>query len=136
VAAPTVAALRRPRLDVGLIGLYLLAGLPLQWWSSVQAPVPLMNYGPPAWPNAPAYMLAAPFVASLLWRCSPRARPALYIYLTFELLRSLRAAHWLPAVAAVAIVLYMQAPAMRRIYPSMWSRWSRASAGQRPWTRR
>ncbi|MFQ5860209.1 MAG: hypothetical protein ACE5IG_01505 [Dehalococcoidia bacterium] len=115
--------LDRPwRLDVALIVLYLVSGLPLQLWAYLVSPLPLMNYGAPAWPNFPAYGLAAPFAGYLLSRRSPRARLATYVFLTFDILRSARLAHWLPIVLDIAIILYLQMPAMRYLYPSMWSR--------------
>lgn len=117
------AFLGSPRLDVALMGLYFLLGLPLQVWAYLAAPLPFMNFGPPLWPNVPAYMVAAPLVGYLLLRGSPRARLAAYVFLTFDILRSWRLAHWLPIAFDVAILLYLQTPRMRRIYPSMWSRW-------------
>lgn len=114
--------LRPLRPDVALMGLYCLLGLPLQGWSYFVTPIPLMNYGPPAWPNFPAYGVAGPLVAYLLWQRSPRARLAAYVFLTFDLLRSARMGHWLPIALDIAIILYLQTPAMRRLYPSMWSR--------------
>ena len=110
------------RPDVALMALYLLAGLPLQLWAYFLAAIPFMNYGPPAWPNFPAYALAGPLAAYLLWRSSPRARLATYTFLTFDILRSARLGHWLPLALDIAIILYLQTPAMRRLYPSMWSR--------------
>jgi hypothetical protein len=120
------------RPDVASIALYLLAGLPLQWWAYFLEDIPFMNYGPPAWPNFPAYFLAGPLAACLLWRRSPRAGLATYTFLTFDILRSARLAHWLPLVLDIAIILYLQTPAMRRMYPSMWSR---RKALWRPWAR-
>lgn len=113
---------RRLRPDVILVALYLLAGLPLQWWSSVATPVPLMNYGAPLWPNLAAYAVAGPLAAYLLWRKHPRARLACYVFLTFDILRSLRRDHWLPVGLDALVILYLQTPAMRALYPSMWSR--------------
>lgn len=107
---------------VALVALYFLVGLPLQWWSYLSAPLPLMNYGPPVWPNFPAYVVAGPLAAYLLGRRNPRARLAAYVFLTFDILRSVRLAHWLPMGIDVAIILYLQTPSMRRLYPSMWSR--------------
>ncbi|MBI3953957.1 MAG: hypothetical protein HY330_05540 [Chloroflexi bacterium] len=112
---------------------YLLAGLPLQWWSYLSAPLPLMNYGPPIWPNFPAYVLAGPLAAYLLWTRQPRARLAAYVFLTFDVLRSIRLAHWLPITLDIAIILYLQTPGMRSLYPSLWSR---RNAVWRPWARR
>ncbi|MBI2164959.1 MAG: hypothetical protein HYU29_00960 [Chloroflexi bacterium] len=120
------------RPDVALMALYLLAGLPLQWWAYFLGAIPFMNYGPPPWPNFPAYVLAGPLAAYLFWRRSPRARLATYTFLTFDILRSARLAHWLPLVVDIAIILYLQTPTMRRLYPSMWSR---RKALWRPWAR-
>lgn len=110
------------RLDVAVMAFYLVAGLLLQIWSYWVAPLPGMNYGPPAWPNFPAYAIAGPLTAYLLWRGNPRARLTTYVFVTFDVLRSARLVHWLPMVIDVAIILYLQTPAMRRLYPSMWSR--------------
>ena len=110
------------RLDVAVITLYLVVGLPLQVWSYWVSPLPFMNYGPPVWPNFPAYVIAGPLAAYLLWRGNPRARLTTYVFLTFDVLRSARLAHWLPMAIDVSIILYLQTPAMRRLYPSMWSR--------------
>ena len=110
------------RLDVAFIVLYFGLGLPLQAWSAAQAPLPLMNYGPPLWLNAAVYMLAGPFVAFLLWRGKPRARSSVYMFCTFDVLRSARLGHWLPAAIDIAIVAYLQTPSMRHAYPSVWSR--------------
>lgn len=119
--------IRRPkRPDVALVVLYLAAALPLQLWAYLVSPLPGMNYGSALWPNLLAYAVVAPYVAYLLWRESPRARFAAYTFLTFDVLRSARLAHWLPLVLDVVIILYLQTPTMRRRYPSMWSRWNLA----------
>ncbi len=123
----------RWRSDLALIALYLVAGLPLQLWSYWVSPIPLMNYGPPPLPNFPAYAVGAPLAAYLLWNRKPRARLATYVFLTFDALRSLRLAHWLPLVLDIAIILYLQTPAMRHLYPSMWSR---RSIMWHPWARK
>ena len=115
-------ALRGIRPDLVLIVLYLVAGLPLQLWSYWVSPVSLMNYGPPLWLSFPAYAVGAPYVGYLLWRESPRARLAAYVFLAFDVLRSVRLDHWLPIALDLAIILYLQTPAMRRRYPSIWSR--------------
>ncbi|MBI2171185.1 MAG: hypothetical protein HYU30_04080 [Chloroflexi bacterium] len=121
----------KARVDVALIAIYLGASLPLQVWSLLNGPVPWLNYGH-GWASTPAYGIAAPLVAFLLWRHSPRARLAAYVFLTFDAMRSLRLAHWLPLALDLAIILYLQTPAMRHLYPSMWSRWA---ALHLPWTR-
>lgn len=113
---------RRQRFDVALMMLYFAMGPPLQLWSMARGPLPFMNYGSPLWIGVPVYALVGPTVAWLLWRRKRRARSSAYIFSTFDLLRSARAGHWLPALLDVLIVLYLQTPAMRRIYPSVWSR--------------
>jgi len=117
----TILRLERP--DVALVVLYLAAALPLQFWAYLVSPFIWMNYGPPLWPNFVAYAAVAPYVGYLLWRRSPRARFAAYTFLTFDVLRSTRLAHWLPLVLDVIIILYLQTPEMRRLYPSAWRRW-------------
>ncbi|MEE9324057.1 MAG: hypothetical protein V3U90_00675 [Dehalococcoidia bacterium] len=113
--------LHRLRPDVFFIVLYLVAGLPLWVWAYMKDPLPLMNYYP-TWPNFLAYVVASPLAGYLLWRRNPRARLAIYVFLTFDVARSIRFAHWLPLAIDIAIILYLQTPAMRRLYPSMWSR--------------
>jgi len=111
------------RLDVALLALYFGAGLPLQLWSAVAGPPPLMNYAPAA-VNAVVYALLGPCIAALLWRRATRARSSVYMFCTFDVLRSMRLAHWLPALLDLLIVAYLQTPAMRRVYPSLWGRMS------------
>ncbi|MBI4328799.1 MAG: hypothetical protein HY685_02915 [Chloroflexi bacterium] len=110
------------RVDAGLVTFYFVAALPLQVWSLLAGPPPFMNYGDSLWPSLLAYAVGAPYVGYLLWRRNPRARLAAYVFLTFDILRSVPLAHWLPLVLDVAVILYLQTPAMRRLYPTMWSR--------------
>lgn len=118
-----MTTIRRPkRPDVALVVLYLAAALPFQFWAYLVSPVAGMNYGPP-WANFLAYAVVAPYVAYLLWRESPRARFAAYAFLTFDALRSARLAHWVPLMLDIVIILYLQTPAMRRLYPPAWRRW-------------
>lgn len=119
------------RADVALIMLYLAMALPLEILTSLKGSLPWMNYGH-GWASALAYGFGAPTVTYLLWRRSPRARLAAYVFLTFDIIRSARLGHWLPLTLDLAIILYLQTPAMRRIYPSMWSRASAALS----WARR
>ncbi len=110
------------RLDVALLALYLAAGLPLQVWSLWGTPVPGFSYGSLSWPSFAAYGIGGPVTAYLLWTASPRARLAAYVFFTFDVLRSIRLAHWVPMALDLAAVVYLQTPAMRAVYPSMWSR--------------
>lgn len=122
----------RGRADVALMVLYLGMALPLQAWASLMGPLPWMNYGH-GWASTLAYGVGAPVVAYLLWRRSPRARLAAYVFLSIDGLRSARLAHWLPLALDLAIILYLQTPAMRRLYPSMWSRAGAALARGLAW---
>lgn len=111
----------KARVDVVLIVLYLAIALPVQVWSVLEGPLPWLNYGH-GWASALTYGIGAPSAACLLWRRSPRARLAAYVFLSFDAARSVRLAHGLPLALDLAIVLYLQMPPMRRLYPSMWSR--------------
>lgn len=69
--------------------------------------------------NYVAYGLAAPYVATLLWRRHPRARFAAYVFLSHEAARGLHFGRW-DAVAAAAIGIgLLQVPAARRWAPSL-----------------
>lgn len=118
----------RPRADVALIILYLAIGLPLQVWTMLERPFLYLNYGHGVG-SMITYLFGAPCAAYLLSRRRPRARSAVYILLTFDIVRSLRLGHWLPLAIDLAIILYLQTAPMRRLYPSMVTRtraWRRA----------
>ncbi len=106
---------------MAVLALSFGVGLPLQLWGVTVGPLPLMNYGPGT-ANTVVYALLGPFVGYLLLRRASRARTSAYMFCTFDVLRSLRLSHWLPAVLDLFIVVYLQTPAMRRVYPSVWSR--------------
>ncbi len=106
----------------------LAAAPPLQLAAALAGPFPLLNCAH-GWTSALAYGVAAPWVALLLWRRTPRARMAAYVFLTFDVVRSASLGHPLPLALALALVLYLQTPPLRRLYPSMWSR-------ARAWRRR
>jgi hypothetical protein len=94
------------------------------------------NFAPDRPWNYLAYGLAAPYVASLVWRRRPRARFAAYVFLTHETVRGLHF-HRRDAVAVAMLwVLLLQLPAARRWMPSlrpaeMRERWRRSLAGGR-----
>lgn len=111
----------RPPLPVLPLVLLLAVAPPLELWAAVAGPLPALNFGH-GWASALAYGLVAPLAAILLWRRNPRARMAAYVFFTFDAVRSVRLGHPLPLALDVAAVLYLQAPAMRALYPSMWSR--------------
>lgn len=54
------------------------------------------------------------------------------MFCSFDVLRSVRYGHWLPAAIDIAIVVYLQTPAMRCVYPSVWSR-TRVAWRRRVW---
>jgi len=109
------------RPDVALIVGYLAIGLPLQVWAMLGGPLPRLNYGH-GWISIVAYGIASPGAAYLLSRRRPRARSAVYILLTFDIVRSVRLGHWLPPAVDLAILLYLQTAPMRGLYPSMFER--------------
>lgn len=115
----------RPALPLVLL---LSVAPALEVWAAVAGPLPGLNYGHGS-TGVLAYCVAAPWAAYALSRCSPRARMAAYVFATFDAVRSIRLGHPLPLAVDLAIVLYLQAPAMRDLYPSMWSR-------ARTWRRR
>jgi hypothetical protein len=120
------ATLKRP--DVALIVGYLAIGLPMQVWAMLEGSFPGLNYGH-GWVSIIAYGFASPGAAYLLARRRPRARSAVYILFTFDIVRSMRLGHWLPPAVDLAILLYLQTAPMRRLYPSMFHRmrqWRRA----------
>lgn len=115
-------ATRRPRVDVALLTAFFAAHAPLQAWAYLVRPLPGLNEDPSLWPGLLAYGVTAPGIGYLLWTRKPRARLAAYVFLAFDALRAFRDAHWIPLVLDLAVLAYLQTPAMRQYYPSMWSR--------------
>lgn len=112
---------REVRGDIAFIVLYLFASLPLQLWALLMGPLPWVNYGH-GWSTTLTYGGGAPVAAYLVWRRSPRARLASYVFLALDVMRSVGLHHWFPLGLDLGIILYLQTPLMRRLYPSMWSR--------------
>lgn len=104
------------RLDVVLISAWLILGPALLVLAHLRGE-PLLNYGPLDWRSIAIYGVASPLVGILFWRRHPRARFAIYIFLTMELVRSIVRGGAVGVAVAVAVVLYMQTPPMRRLYP-------------------
>jgi hypothetical protein len=76
------------------------------------------------------YAVAAPAVGALLALRHRRARFAAYVFLTMDIVRSGVRGAWPFLVADLAVILILQLPAMRRIYPridpaQVASRWRR-----------
>jgi hypothetical protein len=124
------AAIGRPRVIVA-IALALAAAPVLQ--AASLAGLRLLNFAPDRPWNYVAYGLAAPYVATLLWRRHPRARFATYVFLTHEAVRGLHFHHWDAVLAAAAGVLLLQLPAACRWAPSLRPAEIRARL---PWRRR
>ena len=79
----------------------------------------VLNFAPDRPWNYVAYGLAAPYVAVLLWRRHPRARFAVYVFLTHESVRGLHFRHWDAVLGAAAWVALLQLPSARRYAPSL-----------------
>ena len=54
-----------------------------------------------------------------LLRRHPRARSSLYIFTTFEIVRSLHSGQLAVAAVALALLLYVQLPSVRAVYPML-----------------
>lgn len=117
-----IACHRNLRPDVLAVALYFLAALPLHAVAVTATASLFPAAGFSAWLTLAAYLVGAPLVGYFFLRGSRRARFAAYVFLALDVLRSARLMAWLPVALDVAIILYLQTPAMRRLYPSMWSR--------------
>jgi hypothetical protein len=100
------------------------------------AGVRVANFAPDRPWNYVAYGLAAPYVAWLVWRRPPRARFAVYVFLTHEAVRGVQFRRWDAVVLAGLWILLLQLPAARRWLPSlhpaeMRARWRRRPADVR-----
>lgn len=78
-----------------------------------------LSYDVSSWKGFFILGLAAPMVGYLFLRRSRRARFAAYIFLTMDILRSLFRGNLIPLAVDVLILLYLQTPHMRAIYPSL-----------------
>ena len=65
------------------------------------------------------YLLIAPLVGTLMLRRHERARFSVYVFLSCEVLRALRIRSLPLGLLAVAAVLYLQLPTVRRFHPSV-----------------
>jgi hypothetical protein len=82
--------------------------------------------------NYVAYGVAAPYVASLVWRRHPRARFAAYVYFTHEAVRGAHLHRWDAVALAALWVLLLQLPAARGWLPSLRPAEMRARWRRRP----
>jgi hypothetical protein len=85
--------------------------------SSVLLGLPFLTYQPPYWRTLLIYGGGAAYIAYLCWRRSPRARFAAYIFLSVDVLRAVRGSHWWTVLIDVAVIIAMQTPAFRAVYP-------------------
>ena len=97
------------------IAVALLGAPLLQAWCLLQGQA-LLNFGPGLSAHV-SYFVFAPMSAVFLLRRHPRARSSLYIFTTFEILRSLHSGHLAVAAVALALLLYLQLPSVRAVYP-------------------
>jgi hypothetical protein len=86
---------------------------------SVALGQPFLVYQPPYWRTLLIYGGGGSYVSYLCWRRLPRARFAAYICLTVDVIRALRGHYWWVFVLDVAVVLLMQLPAFRAVYPAL-----------------
>jgi hypothetical protein len=83
----------------------------------------ILNYGAPSIRNFVIYCGFSPLAGYLMWTGRRRARFAAYVFLTMEIVRSIRWGHPLPLLIAVIFILTLQTGRMREAYPSMLKRW-------------
>jgi hypothetical protein len=105
------------------LGLWLLtAGLiasPLLHLMALQLGRQYLNFGSHrAWDGL-VYFLIAPLVGTLLLRRHERARFSAYVFLSCEILRALRIHSLALGLLALAAILYLQLPAVRRVHPAV-----------------
>jgi len=87
--------------------------------ASVALGHPFLNYQPPYWRTLLIYGCGAPYLGYLCWRQVPRARFAVYVFLSVDLVRSMRGSHWGSLLVTLALLTAMQLPAWRVAYPSI-----------------
>lgn len=85
-------------------------------------PVWLLLWAEPSTRNIIIYGVVAPLIGALLATTHRRARFASYVFLTMELLRSYRAESLTMGAVAIGVLLVLQLPRMRALWPSVDSR--------------
>jgi hypothetical protein len=78
-----------------------------------------LNYQLPYWRTVLIYGCGAPYLGYLCWRQVPRARFAVYVFLSVDLVRSMRGGHWGSLLLTLALLIAMQRPGWRAAYPSI-----------------
>jgi hypothetical protein len=87
--------------------------------TSVALGQPFLNYQPPYWRTLLIYGCGAPYLGYLCWRQAPRARFAVYVFLSVDLVRASPGGHWGSLLITLALIIGMQLPAFRAAYPSI-----------------
>jgi hypothetical protein len=87
--------------------------------ASVALGHPFLNYQPPYWRTLLIYGCGAPYLGYLCWRQAPRARFAVYVFLSVDLIRASRGGHWASLLITLACIIAMQLPMLRAAYPSI-----------------
>jgi hypothetical protein len=85
--------------------------------SSFALGLPFLTYQPPYWRTLLIYGCGAAYIGYLCWRQSPRARFGAYVFLTVDTMRAVRGSHWWTVLIDLAVIIAMQMPAFRAIYP-------------------
>jgi hypothetical protein len=85
--------------------------------ASVALGHPFLNYQPPYWRTLLIYGCGAPYLGYLCWRQAPRARFAVYVFLSVDLVRASRGGHWGSLLITLACLIAMQLPMCRAAYP-------------------
>jgi hypothetical protein len=85
--------------------------------SSFALGLPFLTYQPPYWRTLLVYGCGAVNLGYLCWRQSPRARFAVYVFLSVDVIRALRGSHWWTILIDLAVVTTMQMPAFCSAYP-------------------
>ncbi len=101
-----------------LICLYFFLGAFLQLYAYLKG-TEILNYGTPSIRNFIIYCGFSPMVGYFLWIKNRRARFAAYIFLTMEIVRSIRGGDPLPLSIAALAILTLQTARMRKVYPSL-----------------
>jgi hypothetical protein len=94
--------------------------------------LPWLTYQPPYWRTLLIYGCGAAYIGSLCWRQSPRARFAVYVFLSVDLIRAVRGSHWATVVIDLVVLSITQLPSVRAVYPSIRPRELRGRRGSRP----
>lgn len=95
-------------------GLHVVAAL-----GSVTLGLPFPTPHTSYWRMLLIYGGIASYVGYLCWHRSPRARFATYLFLTLDAIQAIRGGHWWTLSINLTLILIMQLPAFRAVYPSI-----------------